>query len=426
MAPRWIAVPVLVLVCLGIVMPVSAQPDRAKTAAEGGELARLERPSGPFRIGRAGYHWIDTARPDRFASGNQTHRELMVYVWYPASAGAGGGEAPYFPWAKEMDADAALGRRMRGEFGIHWPAIVSGAIRSHASEAAPVVPKPKRLPVVLFSHGNGSTGFNYASLLEDLASHGYAVAAIEHTHTAAAVRFPDGRMAPFQNENAPAGLSRAERLRWMMNGATAAIAEGAADIRFVKERLAELNAGDARAFPLARRLDMRHIAAMGHSAGGAFAARACQLDSSLAACVDLDGGMPPVAVLPVFPDAAAMKQPLLLLEPQAAESRMAGTKDEIQAYLRKKEQQLQGSAPGSYHVILKAPGIAHPSFSDTPLFFAGRDGFPPIAAVRHNHRLIQAFIRAFLDKNFKGRKAALLDGRSGAHPEATVRRYGSN
>lgn len=200
MAPRWIALPVLVLVCLGIVMPVSAQPDRTKTAAEGGELARLERPSGPFRIGRAGYHCIDTARPDRFATGNQTHRELMVYVWYPASAGAGAGEAPYFPWAKEMDGDAALGRRMRGEFGIHGPAIVSGAIRSHASEAAPVVPKPKRLPVVLFSHGDGSTGFNYASLLEDLASHGYVVAAI---------------------------------------------AEDAADIRVVKERLTQLNADGA-------------------------------------------------------------------------------------------------------------------------------------------------------------------------------------
>jgi hypothetical protein len=135
--------------------------------------------------------------------------------------------------------------------------------------------------------------------------------------------------------------------------------------------------------------------------------------------------MPPVAALPVFPDAAAMKQPLLLLEPQATESSMFGTKEEIQAYLRKKEQQLQGSAPGSYHVILKAPGIAHPSFSDTPIFFAGTDGYPPIGSVRHNHRLIQSFIRAFLDKNLKGQKASLLDEPSRAHPETTVQRYGS-
>jgi dienelactone hydrolase len=349
----------------------------------------------------------------------------MVYVWYPASSRAGDVKGPYFPGAKEMEADPALQRRMRDEFGIHWPSIVSRAITSHASEGAQAIPKPNRLPVVIFSHGNGSTSFNYASLIEDLASNGYVVAAIEHTHTSVAVHFPSGRNVPFQNQKMPAGLSRAERLQWMMNSATAAIAEGAADIQFVKERLAQLNATDSRSFPLARRLDMRRIAAMGHSAGGAFATRACQLDSSLGACVNLDGGMPPVAALPVFPDAAAMKQPLLLLEPQATESSMFGTKEEIQAYLRKKEQQLQGSAPGSYHVILKAPGIAHPSFSDTPIFFAGTDGYPPIGSVRHNHRLIQSFIRAFLDKNLKGQKASLLDEPSRAHPETTVQRYGS-
>ena len=104
-----------------------------------------------------------------------------------------------------------------------------------------------------------------------------------------------------------------------------------------------------------------------------------------------------------------MKQPLLLLEPQATESSMFGTKEEIQSYLRKKERQLQSSAQGSYHVILKAPGIAHPSFSDTPIFFAGTDGYPPIDAVRHNHRIIQSFVQAFLDKNLKRRKISLLD-----------------
>jgi hypothetical protein len=163
---------------------------------------------------------------------------------------------------------------------------------------------------------------------------------------------------------------------------------------------------------------------MGHSAGGAFAARACQLDVSLKACVDLDGTMVPVAALPILPDGAAIKQPLLLLEAHHKESEMFGTREELQEYFRKKEQQLQSCAPGSYDVILKSPGIAHPSFSDIPLFFAGTQGYPEISAVRHNHRLIQSFIRAFLDKNLRGRKAPLLDGSSRAHPEAAVQRYG--
>ena len=119
-----------------------------------------------------------------------------------------------------------------------------------------------------------------------------------------------------------------------------------------------------------------------------------------------------------------MKQPLLLLEPQHNQSEMFGTKEEIQEYFRKKEQQLQSIAAGSYHVILKSPGIAHPSFSDIPLFFAGTQGYPEISAVRHNHRLVQSFVQAFLDKNLGGRKAPLLDDSSRAHPEATAQRYG--
>ena len=118
-----------------------------------------------------------------------------------------------------------------------------------------------------------------------------------------------------------------------------------------------------------------------------------------------------------------MKQPLLLLEADPTASKMFGTKEEIQEYFRTKEQQLQSCAPGSYNVILKAPGMAHPSFSDTPLFFAGTQGYPEISAARHNHRLIQTFVKAFLDKNLLGRKAPLLDESSRAHPEATVRRY---
>ncbi|MFN0062668.1 MAG: alpha/beta hydrolase family protein [Myxococcaceae bacterium] len=429
MTTRWTLV-VLLFGCRSILVPVSAQPNIARAPLEAqsksGESLILEQPTGPFQVGRAGYHWIDSKRSNRFATESQTHRELMVYVWYPASLRPGDIEGPYLPGARQMEADPALQRRLRGEFGVHWPSIVSGAIKSHAAEGAQPIRKPSRFPVLIFSHGNGSTGFSYTSLIEELASNGYVVAAIEHTQTAVAVHFPSGKVVPFQDQKMPAGLPPAEGLEFMMSSATIAIAEGAADIQFVKERLAQLNASDSRQFPLARRLDMKRVVAMGHSAGGAFATRACQLDSSLAACVNLDGGMPPVAALPVFPDRAVMKQPLLLLEPQATEGSMFGTVEQIRAYLGKKEEQLQSSAQGSYHVILKAPGIAHPSFSDTPIFFAGTDGYPPISAVRHNHRLIQSFARTFLDKNLKSQKASLLDEPSSAHSEAIVQRCGLN
>jgi acetyl esterase/lipase len=185
-----------------------------------------------------------------------------------------------------------------------------------------------------------------------------------------------------------------------------------------------MNGGDNQAFPLAGRLDVNRIAAMGHSAGAEFAVRACQLDARLKACVDLDGGMVPLTALPVDPDGAMLKQPLLFLEADHPESQMGGTHAEHEEYFKIKEKQLQSCPAGSYDVVLKSAGIAHPSFSDIPLLFAGRDGYPETSVVLHNHQLIETYVRAFLDKNLEQVKAPLLDGGTGTSSEATVKPYG--
>ena len=422
----WTPAGIVLLGCISNPAPAFAQSRVAPAALQASSatvaLPKLQLPSGRYGIGRVGYHWTDPNRPDRFAADSRAHRELMVYFWYPVSRRALDSSGSYFPGAKEIDALPELQRRMREEFGVHRPSVVSGAVASNALEGAKPAENPARFPVVTFSHGNGSTSFSYTSLIEDLVSHGYVVAAIEHSQTSVAVWFPNGRIVPFREEKRAAGLSPAESFEWMKRSASARIEEGAADIRFALKRLEELNAPGSKPFLLAGRLDLNRVVAMGHSAGGAFAARACQLDSGFKACVDLDGGMIPVAALPDFPDGATIKQPLLFLEPHATKSQMAGTKEELRQYFRTKEQQLQGCAPGTYNVILRSRGIAHPSFSDGPLFFAGTQGYPETSAVRHNHRLIQSFIRAFLDKNLRGRKAPLIDSKG--HPEATVKRYG--
>jgi len=295
---------------------------------------------------------------------------------------------------------------MAREFGDKWPSMVSGAIFSHAAEGVPAAKSSRLFPVVIFSHGLGSTGFNYTCLIEDLVSRGYVVAAIEHTYVAKAVWFPDGRVVARDKE-------RAEDL----------IEEGAADVRFVLDRLGRVNR-DGKRFLLAGRVDLTQVAAMGHSAGAEFAARACQLDGRFKACVDLDGGMVPVAALPVSADGATLKQPLLFLEADHPEKGMAATHEQVVEYLKKKDEQLRSCPAGSYAVVLKSPGIAHPSFSDVPLLFAGQNGYPETNVVLHNLDLIEAFTREFLGTNLKGEKAPLLDG-SKRLPEATVQAVGA-
>jgi len=408
-----------------IVLPCAAfgQTHHAEGAPEPDALPKLPAPSGPFGIGRVGYDWVDLSRPDQDSATPKAYRELMVYFWYPTSQKSADTKGPYLPGAQRMDTLPEVQSRMRQEFGSNWPAMVSGAIFSHASERAPAAQNPGRFPVIIFSHGLGSTGFNYTCLIEDLVSRGYVVASVEHTHAALAVWFPDGRVILFHHESPPPGLSSEERFKWMSAGASKLISEGAADVRFVLDRMTEMNS-DPQHFLLAGRLDLDRVAAMGHSAGAEFAARACQLDARFKACVDLDGGMVPVAALPDLGDGATMKQPLLFLEAFHPESRMGGTAAQHAEYFKKKEQQLQTCRPGSYDVVLRSPGIAHPSFSDIPLLFAGQDDFPQRDAVLHNLDLIERFVREFLAKNFKQERAALLESGNAPIPEATVQPYG--
>jgi predicted dienelactone hydrolase len=396
------------------------QPSSPGSAQKSAALPQIPSPSGSFGIGRIGLQLIDASRTDDYDS--KRPRELMVYFWYPTSKSPTA-KGQYFPGAAQMDAMPEIHTLMSRDFGSAWAGIVSGEISSHAVDRAPIARSRTPFPVVTFSHGLGSTGFQYTVLIEDLVSHGYVVASIEHTYTANAVWFPDGRVVTLHNDSPPAGLSQSERLKWMMKRVSIGINEGAADIRFVIDSLTQLNQ-DKRQFALAGAIDLKRLAAMGHSAGAEVAARACQQDPRIRACVDLDGAMVPVAALPLYDDDRTMRQPLLFLEAYHPDNRMGGTPDQMADYKKIEQQQFRELRPGSYQVVLHSPEIAHPSFSDVPLLFHGQDGFPETPVVLHNLDLITQFIRAFLDKTLLDDKQPLFDGRSTPVPEAVVTPYG--
>ena len=392
-----------------------------QTASAQPAALKLPVPSGPDGIGRVGYEWTDNARSDPYSADPKAHRALMVYIWYPAPRNAAGGAEPYLPGARQMDANPEARSHMTDEFGAHWPLIVSGAIKSHAIENAPVAKSQSLLPLVIFSHGAGGTGLEYTALIEDLVSHGYVVAAIEHTYMAAAVTFRNGTVVPAHHDAEPAGLTQQQRWQRMMDSVGHAIREGAEDQIFALNTLAELNKSGGPDFPLLGRLDLNRAAAMGHSAGGAFATGACQLDVRFHACVSLDGEMPPVAAFPQFNDGKGFQQPVMLLEVDHAHDRMPFSPAQFDDFRKKVEAQLNLCPAGSYDVLLKAPGLFHGSFSDYPLS-AAKDARENEVAI-HNLSLTQRYTRAFLDKYLKGEKEPLLDEASQTS-EAEVKSYG--
>jgi predicted dienelactone hydrolase len=96
---------------------------------------------------------------------------------------------------------------MEEEFESNWPLVVSGAVTSHTLESAAFAKRPRKFPVVIFSHGVGGSSFESTGLFEDLVSHGYVVAAVEHTYLAAAVAFPSGRIVVFHQNMSAAGAT---------------------------------------------------------------------------------------------------------------------------------------------------------------------------------------------------------------------------
>jgi len=346
----------------------------------------------------------------------------MVYLWYPAPKLEEGELGAYLPGEKRMDADAAAAPAMREEFGGVWPLIVSGALSSLAIENAQVARSNKKFPVVIFASGVGATSFESTSLIADLVSHGYVVAAIENTYVAPAVAFPDGRIIPAYHEPAAPNLSPSQRFQRMMKSAGEVMDTGARDMVFVLNQLTKLDNEDGKAFVLRKRLDLNRVVSMGESTGGAIAALACQMDARFKACVSLDGQMPPVAAFPENPDGTWFTQPVLLLEVDHHGRWVGFNAAQNAAFLRKKEAQLSRCPSGSYDVVLKSPGLVHGSFSDYPLFAALGHSTETREAL-HNLSLIESYIEAFLGQTLNHTQSPLLESGTN-HPEAIVKPYG--
>ena len=140
--------------------------------------------------------------------------------------------------------------------------------RCHTSRAS------ARLPLVVLSPGFTNSRSTLTALAEDLASHGYVVAGIDHTYESFATAFPDGRVTTCLAREALRS-GRGEKV----------VAGRAADVSFVLDELT----GAHPAWPGAGLIDPSRMAMAGHSAGGAAAIAAMVADSRIRAGIDMDG-----------------------------------------------------------------------------------------------------------------------------------------
>jgi hypothetical protein len=129
----------------------------------------LPDPGGPFPIERETIDFVDRSRIEPL-SADHRFREIMMDVWYPATAS----NHPLAEYVDLVRFEAALGDPgMRNLFGSAAPLIKAGRVRTHAIDGPPFAKTLRRCPLVIFSHGMGTVSRIYTAQLENLASHGY-------------------------------------------------------------------------------------------------------------------------------------------------------------------------------------------------------------------------------------------------------------
>jgi hypothetical protein len=231
----------------------------------------LQKLTGTYGVGVRTMHLVDTSRPENFTTDPSDVREMMLQIWYPIQSNNDGTRTNYmdyptFQWLKDRSPiplvtipnDAYLFVRPHG--------------RNETSIAAGM------FPVVVFSPGYDGVYQIYTSFIEDLVSHGFVVAAINHPYVSGITVFPDGRTVGLAEvPTDPAAQSA------FFNMSLRTIVQ---DAKFVLDTITELNATDS---DFSGHFDLSHVGMYGHSFGGANTAVCCYEDSRFGAGLTLDG-----------------------------------------------------------------------------------------------------------------------------------------
>jgi hypothetical protein len=193
---------------------------------------------------------------------------LVAQAWYPAKSGDKAAPARWLP-------DPALAPK----FPFHR---IGGAFARSLENPTPA-DTPARFPVIFYEHSwTGHRAENVAQV-ENLASRGFAIIAVDHPGQAARVKYANGTVV-LSRLPAELDFSTQETVLNFEKWAEPCLRDRAANLARVRRAL------DRGAVPrLAGRLDLEKSGVFGFSFGGTSALRLCAVDPSFVAGADEDG-----------------------------------------------------------------------------------------------------------------------------------------
>jgi putative transposase len=349
--------------------------------AQGQPQGLLPSLTGPYSVGRASLQWSDESRPD--AASPDGHRQLVVWLWYPA---ANTQKQPPAAWQPDKWGELYWTRFLRSHpdfaaLGTRYPVQ---SILSHSYANVPPLPGRQVFPLLLFTPGGGELPLNYASLIEDLASYGYIVVGIVPAHSGSCV-YSDGRIVDLPS-----------RTRFDESAAVA-------DLTFTLNEFEKLPAKS----PWKNRIDFTHIGAFGHSLGGGASLDIAKTDARVRAAVAIDAGDPTGLAKPILYLHAAGDQ-LTTLPPDA----IGEIRQQTQLFL-------QTARPG-YDLWIK--GARHSISTDhfmlpyLPKTIEMAGTIEPTRAIT----IARVLILSFFDQYLKGMKPVVPISPSPGFPEVVL------
>jgi len=437
---RFVVLPVLVVVACFIpwAVPVFEIPD----------------PSGPYGIGVTDFEVDFEDRAEIYTADEDDHREVMVRAWYPAEVAQGSTPMPYLTEAELGPVVEFVGVAAPVPwFFNHLPLVAT-----HSHREADIAATEGPFPVLVFSHGYGSSFAQNTPLMEELASHGYVVFSIAHTYDGVTL-FPDGRApgvgehfvraeAYWQGEEGKRVIEEWERGTAEKDGA---VRRAALERRIAQERafraevlgsgsswevwiddrlgffavLGELGSG-ARPSLFAGKLDLGRVGLFGMSFGGNTAAEVCHLRPECRASVNLDGnhysgvdstlldGASPRPLMMVYASEWTLDSPtpanpgdfLAANDFYYGLPEARGLRDDI--------------------IRLRIAGTTHVALTDFSLMMRGIPGMSSGTSGDRVAEILNGYCLAFFDEYVKGEggRSPLLDGPTPEFPEVSLQTFG--
>jgi predicted dienelactone hydrolase len=385
----------------------------------GPELQEFPKPTGPYAVGTASYHWVDETRKETFVKGSQSPRELMVQFWYPSDAKK---DSALFLYMSDKKEETIRRWKNNSPFipSFIWNRIFNN--RTYAIPGAVLSSTKTSYPVLIFSPGYGMSRDQYAVFTEELASHGYIVVSVDHPYISGLTVFPNGHVV---NTDMSVMLDQKRTLEEKDRFRIQNLMLCKTDIEFVIDKLVAATSTDEKSI-FYTKLDLDCLGAFGHSLGGMAAFKAAFTNARIKACADFDGW-----AQEALSQHKGIEKPCMYLEheyrPELSDEDLKEqglSRKEFTQLIQKEDESaaifFKDSNYG-YHFVLK--NLGHMGFSD---FILTKK---PIAALwkfdvgsaepYQTIRVINDYIRTFFDKYLKGEEITATK-LCGLHPEAII------